>query len=322
MSWQANQAHGSGPFGVPFGSSKKLPLTSINRDLVAPNDGAHTGTTPAKLRRKQRIKPRDVEELASWLSERDVAILRSVDEHQFLTVRQIEALHFGDHTPISGPRIARRTLARLRGFRLLATLKRRVGGVRAGSAGLVHHLDDVGNQLLHGGRTRRVYGPSTRFVNHRLAIADIHVALTEADRQGKLELVDCAAEPTSWRRYTGIGGARLTLKADLYVETATASSSDWVDAWYIEVDLGTETVPTLLKKCRDYEAYRRTGIEQEQGGFPLVIWCMTHGDLHTAQRRRLDLRKAIDGDRSLTPALFRIVSPDQLVPLLANGGAE
>jgi hypothetical protein len=325
MREEQNHATGGHPIGHqiphPFRSSKKSPLTSVNRDLVAPNDGAHTGTTVSKPRRKQRMKPRDVDELASWLSERDFAILRSVDEHQFLTVQQIEALHFADNAPISGARIARRTLARLRDYRLLGILQRRIGGVKAGSAGLVHYIDDVGNQLLHGGRTRRVYGPSERFVSHRLAIADVHLALIEADRQRELELVICAVEPASWRRYTGIGGARLALKADLYAETSERSDSEFVHPWFIEVDLGTESIPTLVKKCRDYEAYRRTGIEQEQGGFPLVTWSMAHGDPRTAQRRRLDLRKAIERDRTLTTELFRIVAPDQVVPLLANGGA-
>ena len=78
------------------------------------------------------------------------------------------------------------------------------------------------------------------------------------------ELVECAVEPASWRRFTGLGGARLTLKPDLYAETASTSGSDLVHAWFIEVDLGTEGIPTLLKKCRDYEAYRRTGIEQDR----------------------------------------------------------
>jgi hypothetical protein len=272
------------------------------------------------------MKPRDIEELASWLSERDFAILRSVAEHQFLTVRQVEALHFADHAPTSGGRIARRTLARLRTHRLLGTLERRIGGVKAGSVSLVYYLDVVGDQLLHGrsGRLarRRSRDPSSRFLSHRLAIADTHVALIQADRQGQLELVACDIEPASWRRYTGLGGARLTLKPDLYTETAVAGDGDFVHAWFVEVDLGTEGIETLLKKCRDYESYRRTGIEQQDGGaFPVVVWSVTHPDLAKADRRRKALREAIDSDRSLPSELFRIVAPEELVPVIRNGGA-
>ncbi|PEG33318.1 hypothetical protein CQY20_31470 [Mycolicibacterium agri] len=115
----------------------------------------------------------------------------------------------------------------------------------------------------------------------------------------------------------------LTLKADLYVEIATAPDSEFVNAWFIEVDLGTETISTLLKKCRDYEAYRRSGIEQaDEGGFPLVAWSVTHSDPSKGQQRRLALQAAIERDRTLTPELFRIVAPDQLVSLLRVGGAS
>jgi hypothetical protein len=320
------QLRGDHPIAHPFTSFTKPPLTPADVDPGSLNDGAQLGTTTTRPAAKRRTHAADIDAITALLSDRDQAILQSVDEHQFLTVRQIEALHFADNAPISGGRIARRTLVRLRGHRLLGTLERRIGGVRAGSGGLVHFLDTVGDQLLHGrpGRQarRRSRDPSTRFLNHRLAIADAHVALVVADRQGLLELVDFAAEPTSWRRFTNIGGARLTLKPDLYTETATAGDGDFVHAWFVEVDLATEGIETLLKKCRDYEAYRRTGIEQEDGGgFPLVVWSVTHPDPTKAARRRQALREAIDRDRTLEPALFRVVRPDQLVPLLANGGA-
>lgn len=316
----------AGPVDGPIASTAKPSLTSTEGTVVSLNDGAHTGTTPPKPRRKQRVKPRDIDELAAWLSERDVAILRSVAAHQFLTVRHIQTLHFADHPPDASGRLARRTLARLRDHRLLGTLQRRIGGIRAGSVSRVHYLDGVGDQLLNGRSAqtarRRSRDPSSRFLNHRLAVADAHVALVAADRRDLFELVECAIEPASWRRLVGLGGTRLTLKADLYVEIAPTRGSDFVDPWFIEVDLGTEGIQTLLKKCRDYEAYRRTGIEQEHGGFPLVVWSMTHPNTEKADRRRLALREAIDRDRTLTPELFRIIAPDELVPLLQAGGAS
>jgi hypothetical protein len=324
MRREASHTHHGHPIAHPAASSTKPPLTSINSELGFPNDGAHTGTTPAKRTVSQRTKQPDVDEIASRLSERDLAILRSVAEHQFLTVRQVEALNFADHAPVSGPRIARRTLARLRNLRLLGTLQRRVGGMRAGSAGLVYYVDVVGDQLLNGrsGRqSRRFQRRSYRFINHRLAVADTHIRLIDADRTGVLELVNGAVEPAAWRRFTGIGGARMTIKPDLYAETAAAD--DLVHAWFIEVDLGTESIPTLIKKCHDYEAYRRIGIEQaDGGGFPVVIWRMTDPDPATAEQRQLALRESIASDRTLPDALFRVIAPDQLVPLLQRGGTS
>ncbi|HKP39463.1 replication-relaxation family protein [Mycobacterium sp.] len=292
--------------------------------MGARNDGAHTGTTLTNSRRKQLTQRADVDALSERLSERDWAILRSVAEHQFLTVRHIEAIHFADHPPATGGRLARRALARLRRLRLLGAINRRVGGVRGGSSGMTHYVDVVGRQLIDGRSGRHLRGfrePSQRFVNHRLAVAETHVQLIAADRQKDFELVMCAVEPQSWRRYVGLGGARLTLKADLYAETATTADSDFVNPWFIEVDLGTEHIPTLLKKCRDYEAYRRSGTEQADGdGFPLVIWSMTHPDPFRAEQRRTAFRDAIDRDPQVPNALFRIVAPNQLTALLQKGG--
>ena len=312
------------PADYPIAADLQPHLASANPPSGVLNDGAQPGTTPPP-RPKRRLMARDVSELSSWLSERDMAVLQSVSDHQFLTVRQVEALHFGDHAPTSGARIARRTMERLREYGALGTLERRIGGLRAGSAGLIHYLDSVGDQLLHGrsGRAarRRKVEPSSRFLDHRLAVADAHVALVDAARLGALEVVACAVEPQAWRRYTGHGGARLILKADLSADTAVPPGSEIVHGWFIEVDLGHEGIQTLLKKCRDYEDYRRSGVEQERtGSFPVVIWSMTHTDPTKAERRRTALRAAIDADHSLPSSLFRIVTPQQLIPLITAGG--
>jgi hypothetical protein len=70
-------------------------------------------------------------------------------------------------------------------------------------------------------------------------------------------------EPDSWRRYIGIGGEPRWLQPD---RAATVSTGRWTDRWFIEIDLGTESLPTLLGKCGYYETYRQTGIEQETTG--------------------------------------------------------
>ncbi|RBO88481.1 protein involved in plasmid replication-relaxation [Nocardia puris] len=149
------------------------------------------------------------------------------------------------------------------------------------------------------------------------------MAFVQADRARQLELLRCEIEPTSWRTYVGVGGARLTLKPDLYAETATPPGSDYVDAAFIEIDMGTEHLPTLLKKCRDYESYRRQGIEQERADntFPTVVWSMTADTEAKAKRRRAALRKAIAKDRHLPDGLFQIIAPHDLI-LAMQKGAE
>src|SRR5438105_7465196 len=131
---------------------------------------------------------RGLAQLRERLSERDLDVIRSVADHRFLTARQVEALHFAGHaTQLAGARVCRRVLARLTDERLLARLQRRVGGVRAGSASFVYALGPVGGRLIEGQR-RRLIEPSTTFLTHTLAVAQAHVEIAEAARQGQLEL--------------------------------------------------------------------------------------------------------------------------------------
>src|SRR5262249_19328499 len=156
---------------------------------------------------------------------------------------------------------------------------------------------------------------------HRLAVADTHVALIEADREARINLADSAVEPATWRTFTGIGAARRILKPDLYTETATPG--DLVRAWFIENDLGNAHIPPLTAKYRESEAYRQTGIEQDRhGSFPIVVWSLTHPHPATAERRRQALTDAIATDRNLPNALFRIVPPEGLLPVINDGGAQ
>ncbi|MGV9676430.1 replication-relaxation family protein [Nocardia sp. NPDC003482] len=318
------------PIDRPFTSthsSASSPVSPQFSRIGSTNDGARRGTAPQRPKPKQRRRQHDVTLIARSLSDRDLAILQSVAEHRFLTLAQIEALHFMGNTASNRARAARRVCARLRELRVLGGLPRRVGGTRAGADGLVHYVDVVGDQLLRGSTGRTVrrprLDPSARFVDHTLAIASAHVALIEADRERRVELLRCEVEPSSWRTYLSASGTRFTLKPDLYAETAPEPGSEYIDSWFIEIDRGNESVrPTLLAKCHEYEAYWRSGTEQDQnnGAFPLVVWSMSHPDPHKAQARRDALRRAIDGDRALTHIRFHIIAPEQLIELTRKGG--
>jgi hypothetical protein len=325
---QSNSAGQGGPIAGPTASTEAsaLPLADgRSHPIRSGNSGAPQGTTtPTTSSPDVRLSSTAINLINDRLSGRDRAVLRSVVDHQFLTARHLERLYFDAIAPDARDRITRRALARLRGLRVLDTLDRRIGGIRAGSQGLIYHVGVAGDRLVeHRGRRsgRLRYQPTGRFLAHRLAVADAHVELIEADREQSIELVDSAVEPATWRRFTGLGAARRTLKPDLYAETAT--TDDLVRAWFIEIDLGTEHIPTLLAKCREYESYRQTGIEQDRhGAFPLVAWSLTHSDPATAERRRQALTEAIAADPRLPRALFRIVSPEGVLPLIRNGGVQ
>ena len=141
------------------------------------------------------------------ISARDRAVLPSIEQHQFLATRHIEALHFTDIAPSARSRITRRNLARLRDLRVIAALDRKLGGARAGSEGMTYFVDVVGDRILHerpGQRARQTHEPSARFLRHRLAIADAHITLIQADRNRQVELAGSAVEPAAWRAFTGI----------------------------------------------------------------------------------------------------------------------
>lgn len=305
----------------PLTSHPTSSLVNPSATAFAPaNDGGHPATTPSPANRVGRYQ---LQQLADRLGERDWAILRSVAEHRFLTVSQICALYFYELSPASALRRTQRVLARLRRDGILDTLTRRVGGIQAGSYGLTHYVAAAGERLLRiesGNPVRqRWHEPSARFVAHHLAIADLRIELEIAHRRRVIELVRREVEPAAWRRYTGFGGAVITLKPDAYFETTPTPGSDFVDAWFAEIDLGHEGIPTLIKKCHEYEQYRRQGIEQEDGGFPLVIWSLTHKDPAKAARRRTALQEAIHADRRLDPDMFRVAAPTQVVPIIQKG---
>lgn len=260
-----------------------------------------------------RLGVRQLARLVDQLSERDHAVLRLVGEHRYLTTYQLQHFCFLDHqSEATGARVTRRVVRRLQQAGLLRALSRRVGGVRAGSSATIWQLAPAGVRVVYGhGKRRRTSEPSERFLQHSLAVADVHVQLHQHRRIEAIEQVDVEVEPASWRTYQGPGGQRRWLQPDLYAEI---TSSDFLDRHFIEVDLGTESLPTLLNKCHQYEDYRRTGIEQDRhGSFPLVVWLF----LDPARAERLE--QAIRRTRRLTEAMYRFTTPGTLTQVLAGG---
>jgi Replication-relaxation len=249
-----------------------------------------------------------VRKLRTLLTKRDHEILRSIEDHRFLTSKQIYQLHFWNHASyVSAIRACNRVLTRLRQHKLIYRLERQIGGAAAGSSSYVWGIDAAGDRLLRAqpgredAKRKRSFEPTTMFLAHTLAIADTHVMLEEAARGGELELIAIETEPTNWRSFVGHGGVSQILKPDLYAVTATG---DYEDSWFIEVDRGTEATPTLISKCLIYQRYWATGKRQaEYGVFPLVIWLMEDGT------RRARVEAAIQSDTRLDPKLFRVIDP-------------
>jgi hypothetical protein len=206
-----------------------------------------------------------LEHVRESLGERDWAITWDVARLRLISGRQLERLHFADLAEASRGVVRRRVLGRLVKARVLATLERRIGGVRAGSSGLVYALDIAGKRLLSGGgRASRPGLPGERYVRHVLAVGQLYVDLVELSRAGRLILDQFDAETASWWP-DGHGGR---LKPDAHVLVA---SGDYSDHWWIEVDLATEHGPVLKRKLVTYFDFYHQG---ELGPGEVMPWVL------------------------------------------------
>ncbi|MFT4011302.1 MAG: replication-relaxation family protein [Nocardioidaceae bacterium] len=303
------------PLGVPIGSPADDASSQVSREFGGsrePNTSA--APLPEVPATPRRTGARQLAQLADRLSDRDRQVLRLVGEHRFLTTHQLQQFCFLDHQSLAtASRVTRRVVSRLDRNGLLVALDRRVGGYRAGSAATIWRLSAAGRRLLGIDGKRGANAPSERFLKHCLAIGDVHVLLDQHRRIEAIEGVAVEVEPASWRRYQGAAGEPRWLQPDLYAEITT---TDFLDRHFIEVDLGTESLPTLLKKCQQYEEYRRSGVEQARhGSFPLVVW------LFLTEDRARALAGAVRRSLKLTDAMFRYATPSTLTQILAGGTA-
>jgi hypothetical protein len=216
-------------------------------------------------------------QLERTLSDRDRAIVDTLDQLRVATTRQLRRLHFADLTPASAARQTPKVLRRLTAQRVVTQLDRQLGGVRAGSAATVWALDVAGQRLAAatgpaGGPMRRPWTPGLAFVAHRLAVSELYVELVEAERAGGCRLLEFAAEPLSWRHFSAPYGGTAILKPDAFVRLRTG---DYERGAFVEVDRATESAAVLRRKCCVYRRYWETGREQERRGyFPDVVFAV------------------------------------------------
>lgn len=295
------------PLARPLAWSSPAHSGTSAATSTSSGDGQSRPAAPPDL----RVGHRALERLRKQLSARDLALLAAVDEHRFLTSRHVERLLFFDHaSPLAGARSARRALRRLHELSLLRHLDRRVGGLRAGSASYIWHLSAAGNRLLHRDEARRWHEPSERLLSHYLAVAETAIGLREAARGGQFELVRLDLEPAGWRRFLGAGGEPRLVRPDLYAVTA---AGEFEDHWFVEIDLGSEHPPTVIRQCQAYLDYQGSGQEQADSGvFPRIVWRVPD------QARAERLRAALTAAR-LDPGLFKITTTEGFIARIAGG---
>ena len=115
-------------------------------------------------------------------------------------------------------------------------------------------------------------------------------------------MLEWQSEPSSWREVVTLGG-RLSLRPDLFV---VLGIGDFEVRLFIEIDGGTEHMPTINRKCRLYNTYYKSGSEQRRDQvFPRVLW-VTPDD-----RRAERLRRHIADDQRLASGLFYVTTKER-----------
>ena len=312
--------------GVPLGASARVesPGAQTERsgglgqnkggDFLPPVTRSDSSPSAAGGLRTGRLAMAGV---VAELLPRDRAILDLVGEFRLATGAQIQQLLFPPAefaTPATAARSGRRVLARLVRDRLLVRLERRVGGIRAGSAGHTYALGPVGYRVIGAqGRARpRPFQPSALFAEHQLAVTQLAVELMLTEHRGEIRKLNVEGEPRCWRFLPGQRARAGLLRPDLFVSLEVGEDEL---RWFVEVDRGTAHLPAVLRKCRSYESHYRSGHEQaEHGLFPKVLW------ITPTDERAARIENAIDGQRELTTGLFAATTAGRALEMLC--GAE
>lgn len=239
-------------------------------------------------------------------------LLRLLYEHRFITTTQLMRLTRSEYgSRRSALRQTHRHLHTLAERQLITSLERRIGGWQGGSQVTVWTLTSRGKRTLTGERRRLFpHHLSTTFLEHQLAVTETRVILHETAEQQNIQ-IRVEGEPQCWRTYLDQHGAATVLKPDLAV---TATSSDYVDRYFLEVDRATENPARVIRKCWQYEHYRRSGTEQQRHGvYPAVVWIVPHLE------RKTQLLRALDVEPKLPRHLFTEITPDELSALIRDG---
>ncbi|MEW2424568.1 replication-relaxation family protein [Streptomyces nigra] len=256
--------------------------------------------------------------LRAKLSPRDIGVLASLHRVRLLSLKQIQRLIVVDGSPRARTRRAQLMMTRLTELGVVTRFSRIVGGVRAGSSGYIYSLSGLGQAVLNtggplGGR-RRVWESKPYFQDHMLVVAELYVQLVERHRQGQGDLLAYDAEPANWRHFTGPGGELVQIKPDAYARIGRAAIEH---SSFIEVDMSTETLPTIQKKSQRYIDYWRSGMEQQwRGVFPKVVW------LVQSQQRAQKIRGVIGRLALDAQALFTVGLLTDGPRLLGGGQPE
>ncbi len=262
--------------------------------------------------------------LEAKLRDSDWQILEFIRMCKAASGNQLGRMFFHDRKNDHAMRVAtNRALKNLASKGLLKTAGQKVINARYGYIAYIYYLSDAGERIIRIHRNapetkKRALEPNMGKLTHTLAVAECYVQTVEACREPDMRLVHAEVEPACWRPFME-GAKQFVLMPDLAL---TTEKQDWMDhdeawyelRWFIEVDLNTECIQTILEKCRRYYRYYRTDIEQRlhDDMFPLVVWIVkTEGRKDTILTR-------IQEEFAGFPKIFAVITADEYTKLLRD----
>ena len=261
-----------------------------------------------------------LEQIRSRLTDRDKRLLTFMRGLRYMKTEQVRRLFYPqtENDTLHATKVRTfKTLNRLMGYSLVDQYEKRIGGIRAGSKGIIWHVTESGARLLNLGTEqqnlrKRFLEPAPTFLRHTIAVTETFVQIVEICRDDPvMKLKNIQVEPDCWRDYAK-NGKSISLRPDLYAKIITG---EYFDHLFIEMDLDTEAPSAVVEKCRRYHEYYKTGTEQKNSGvFPLVLWIVPD------EKRKVRLVAAIrEAFKNRYPHIFHVIVPEELEAVLRDG---
>lgn len=264
-----------------------------------------------------RLTTTRLQDMRGELSPRYLSVLPHLKKTRVLTGAHLDRLLTEpDQSTETTARVRRRIMTRLTDLGLVSALERRIGGVRAGSAGHIYTLTTAGHKILeltqgNHNTTRRVRHRATSplFLTHALTISGIYVNLVETGSTGNFRILRFDTEPASW--WTSSHGTHLRPDAYAVLHTKTHA-----DCWWLEIDQGSENTPRLRAKITAYLTHADSGGTGPDGALPRVLF--TTPDQPRAETIQTLITKTLTADSGL----ITVTTHEQAAAVLAGELAQ
>ena len=229
------------------------------------------------------------------LTNTQLEILRLLYKCRYVSSKQLTRLYFTDSaSPKTATRRTNLVTKKIAGYGLIYHLKRRIGGVRAGSGSFIWRITHKGIKELRKYqpetqlKLRNSYEPTAHHLEHTLAISEIYVELKEYEKQKRLKIESFSFEPACHRSFASFTTS-LILKPDAFTYLTLPDEELFL---FLEIDKETESLNRIANQCKKYIKYFNTGIEQRthEGTFPLVLWIVP------SERRKQNIKQRIQDE--------------------------